>query len=127
MTHIDGTKWHWGCFRKIQESARNWQESVDQDLETTSRRKHEKRMRKQEHEERWQAARRSGKPRKHWLSNTFEEAYNETTPDNIEEFDPTNEHHINWVVQAAINRDDRFETKPFKDNLNIFKTPNEDI
>ena len=55
--------------------------------------------------------------------NTFEEAFETTTPQDCEEFEPTNEHHTEWLVQAARNRDDIFETKPFKDKLKIFDPP----
>ncbi len=51
------------------------------------------------------AHRRRGRPREQWLLNTLEDAYDETTPQNIECVDPANEYHIEWLVQAAISRD----------------------
>ncbi len=72
--------------------------------------------------------RRVGRPREHWLLNTMEEAYDHTTPENVnEQFDPFNETHINWLVQGAKERDDIYWTKPYNEKLNLFRTKNEDI
>ncbi len=73
------------------------------------------------------ASRRVGRPREHWLLNTMEEAYECTTPGDIEPFDPLNEHHLNWLTQIANDRDDSFETKPFNEKRNLFCTKNEEI
>ena len=55
------------------------------------------------------------------------EAFDEITPVAFEEFDPKNEHHLNWLLQAARERDDIFETKPQNDKPQIFKTPNANL
>ena len=68
--------------------------------------------------------RRVGRPREHWLYNTLELAHNETTPQNIEAFDCGNEHHMNWILEAANDRDDIFATKPKSSNHNPFETKN---
>ena len=65
-----------------------------------------------------------GRPREHWLLNTLDLAFNETTPQNIEAFDHTNEHHMKWLTDAAEERDDIFETKPKILEYNPFKTKN---
>ncbi len=61
MVHNDGTYWHFGCDRKCAESARNWEESVDQAAARKAQRKHDKRMKQTEHANRWRDAMRGDK------------------------------------------------------------------
>ena len=50
-----------GCDRQCDESARNWEESVDRAAERKAQRKHEKRMKQSEHANRWRDAMRGGR------------------------------------------------------------------
>ena len=61
VVHDDGTYWHFGCDQKYEESARNWEESVDQAAASKAQRKHEKRVKKLEHASRWRDAMKGDK------------------------------------------------------------------
>ena len=68
--------------------------------------------------------RRVGRPRENWLISTMKEAYTHLVPTQFSELDIWNEHELNWLVEAARNRDDIFETKTKPNLTKCFCTPN---
>ena len=71
--------------------------------------------------------RRVGRPRDNWLEKTLKEAYERIVPENLPPLNIENEHEMKWIIDAAKNRDDIFETKPKPDKPNPFATPNLEI
>jgi len=54
----------------------------------------------------------------------MKEAYAHLVPTQFSELDIWNEHELNWLLEAARNRDDIFETKTKPNLTKCFCTPN---